>query len=39
MKKGLCFVLQLKTSNEKQNVFRTTLRGNDVNLTIIVYIY
>ena len=32
--KGLGFELQLKTSNEKQNIIYTTLAGNDVNVTI-----
>ena len=32
--KGLGFELQLKTSNEKQNILYTTLGGNDVNVTI-----
>ena len=38
--KGLGFELQLKTSNEKQNIFYTTLGGNDVNITInSIYLY
>ena len=38
--KGLGFELQLKTSNEKQNILYTTLGGNDVNVTIIsIYLY
>ena len=32
--KGLGFELQLKTSNEKQNILYTTFGGNDVNVTI-----
>ena len=32
--KGLGFELQLKTSNEKNNILYTTLGGNDVNVTI-----
>ena len=32
--KVLGFELQLKTSNEKQNIIDTTLGGNDVNVTI-----
>ena len=32
--KDLGFELQLKTSNEKHNIFYTTLGGNDVNVTI-----
>ena len=31
--KGLGFELQLKLSNEKQNIISTTLRGNDANVT------
>ena len=38
--KGLGFELQLKTSNEKQNILYTTLGGNDVNVTInSIYLY
>ena len=29
---GLGFELQLKTSNEKQNIISTTLRGNDAKM-------
>ena len=37
---GLGFELQLKTSNEKQNLIYTTLGGNDVNVTInSIYLY
>ena len=32
--KGLVFELQLKTSNEKQNILYTNLGGNDINVTI-----
>ena len=32
--KGLGFELQLKTSNERQNIIFTTLGGNDINVTI-----
>ena len=32
--KGLGFELQLKTSDEKQNILYTTLGGNDVKVTI-----
>ena len=31
--KGLGFELQLKTSNENQNIIYTTLGGNDINVT------
>ena len=38
--KGLGFELQLKTSNEKQNILYTTLGGNDVNVIInSMYLY
>ena len=38
--KGLGFELQLKTSNEKQNIIYTTLGGNDGNVTInSIYLY
>ena len=38
--KGLGFELQLKTSNEKQNIIDTTLGGNVVNVTInSIYLY
>ena len=40
MTKGLGFEIQLKTSNEKQNILYTTLGGNDVNVTInSIYLY
>ena len=40
IRKGLGFELQLKTSNEKQNIINTTLGGNDVNVTIkSIYLY
>ena len=40
IKKGLGIELQLKTSNEKQNLIYTTLGGNDVNVTInSIYLY
>ena len=38
--KGLGFELQLKTSNEKQNIIYTTLGGNGINVTInSIYLY
>ena len=38
--KGLGFELQLKTTNEKQNIIYTTLGGNDINVTInSIYLY
>ena len=38
--KALGFELQLKTSNEKQNILYETLGGNDVNVTInSIYLY
>ena len=38
--KGLGFELQLKTSNEKQDIIHTTLGGNAVNVTInSLYLY
>ena len=38
--KGIGNELQLKTSNEKQNILYTTLGSNDVNVTInIIYLY
>ena len=38
--KGLGFELQLKTSNEKQNIIYSTLGGNDINVTInSIYLY
>ena len=38
--KGLEFELQLKKSNEKNNILYTTLGGNDVNVTInSIYLY
>ena len=38
--KGLGFELQLKTSNEKNNILYTTPGGNDINVTInSIYLY
>ena len=38
--KGLGFELQLKRSNEKQNIIYKTLGGTDVNVTInSIYLY
>ena len=38
--KGLGFELQLKTSNEKNNILYTTFGGNDVDVTInSIYLY
>ena len=38
--KGLGFELQIKTSNEEQNIIYTTLGGNGVNVTInSIYLY